>query len=192
MTAITEVNKWKRVIIFQHDAEEQAKLEYMTKFEQELWQRYFKTLTQKKRLEEFLKTLKQPDESDKKATRAYEDVVSGIKSKIYTLFVVSLKIKKLVEEIQQRLDSPEFKNNIALVTHQILQANTYVRKMLKRVSDELDKVVDELRNELFVQTMEESQTSFKTREVYDLIRQQYRALKKEKEDLFVAKFHLKR
>ena len=192
LTLVAEVNKWKRVIIFQHDAEEQAKLEYMTKFEQELWQRYFKTLTQKKRLEEFLKTLKQPDESDKKATRAYEDVVSGIKSKIYTLFVVSLKIKKLVEEIQQRLDSPEFKNNIALVTHQILQANTYVRKMLKRVSDELDKVVDELRNELFVQTMEESQTSFKTREVYDLIRQQYRALKKEKEDLFVAKFHLKR
>jgi len=93
LTLVAEVNKWKRVIIFQHDAEEQAKLEYMTKFEQELWQRYFKTLTQKKRLEEFLKTLKQPDESDKKATRAYEDVVSGIKSKIYTLFIVSLKIK---------------------------------------------------------------------------------------------------
>ena len=40
--------------------------------------------------------------------------------------------------------------------------------------------------------MEEPQTSFKTREVYNLIRRQYRALKKEKEDLFVAKFHLQR
>ena len=40
--------------------------------------------------------------------------------------------------------------------------------------------------------MEELQTSFKTREVYDLIRQQYRALKKEQEDLFVDKFHLQR
>ena len=40
--------------------------------------------------------------------------------------------------------------------------------------------------------MEEPQTSFRTREVYDLIRQQYRALKKEKEDLFVAKFRLQR
>ena len=113
-------------------------------------------------------------------------------SKIYTLFIASLKMKKSVEEIQQRLDSPEFKNNIALVSHQILQANTYARKMLKRASDELNKAVDDLRNALFAQTMEEPQTSFKTREVYDLIRQQYRALKKEKEDLFVAKFHLQR
>ena len=40
--------------------------------------------------------------------------------------------------------------------------------------------------------MEEAQTSFKTREVYDLIRRQYRALKKEHEDLFADKFHLQR
>ena len=56
----------------------------------------------------------------------------------------------------------------------------------------MDKAVDELRNALFAQTMEEPQTSFRTREVYDLIRQQYRTLKKEKEDLFVTKFHLQR
>ena len=192
LTAITEVNKWKRVIISQHDAEEQAKLEYMSKAEKELWLKYFETLAQKKQLEEFLKTLKKPDESDKEATRAYEDVVSGIKSKIYTLFIASLKMKKPVEEIQQRLDSPEFKNNITLVTHQILQANNYARKMLKRASTDLDKAVDALRNELFMQTIEEPQTSFRTREVYDLIRQQYRTLKKEKEDLFVVKFHLQR
>ena len=192
LKAIAEVNKWKRIIISQHDAEEQAKLEYMSKSEKELWLNYFDTLAQKKQLEEFLKTLRKPDESDKEATRAYEDVVSGIKSKIYTLFIASLKMKKSVEEIQQRLDSPEFKNNIALVTHQILQANTYARKMLKRASEDLDKAVDDLRNALFVQTMEEPQTTFKTREVYDLIRQQYRAFKKEKEDLFVEKFNLQR
>ena len=192
MTAVAEVNKWKRVIISQHDAEEKAKLEYMTKSERELWQRYFETLAQKKHLEELLQTMHKPDESDKEATRAYEEVVSGIKSKIYTLFIASLKMKKSVEDIEQLLDSPEFKNNVVLVTHQILQANTYGRKMLKRASEELDKAVDDLRNALFAKTLEEPQTSFRTREVYDLIRQQYRALKKEKEELFVAKFHLQR
>ena len=192
LTAVAQVNKWKRVIISQHDAEEQARLEYMSKAERKLWLNYFETLAQKKKLEEFLKTLRKPDESDKEATRAYEDVVSGVKSKIYTLFIASLKMKKSVEEIQQRLDSPEFKNNIALVTHKILQANTYARKMLKRASDELEKAVDSLRNELFTQTIQEPQTSFRTREVYDLIRQHYRALKKEKEDLFVDKFQLQR
>ena len=134
MTAVAEVNKWKRVIISQHDAEEKAKLEYMTKSERELWQRYFETLAQKKHLEELLQTMHKPDESDKEATRAYEEVVSGIKSKIYTLFIASLKMKKSVEDIEQLLDSPEFKNNVVLVTHQILQANTYGRKMLKRAA----------------------------------------------------------
>ena len=192
LTAVAQVNKWKRVIISQHDAEERAKLEYMNKNERELWLKYFETLGQKKRLEEFLQTLKKPDESDKEATHTYEDVVAGIKSEIYTLLVASLKMKRSVAEIQQRLASPEYKNNIALVTHQILQANIYARKMLKRASDELDKAVDELRNALFVQIMEEPQTSFKTREVYDIIRQQYRTLKKEHEDLFVEKFHIQR
>ena len=81
LTAVAEVNKWKRVIISQHNAEEQARLEYMSKSERELWQKYFETLAQKKQLEQFLKTLKKTDESDKEATRAYEDIVSGIKSK---------------------------------------------------------------------------------------------------------------
>lgn len=76
--------------------------------------------------------------------------------------------------------------------HQILQANTHAKKMLKRASDELDKAVDDLRNALFLKTKEEPQTSFKTREVYDIIRRQYRALKKEQEDLFVDKFRLQR
>ena len=116
LTAVAQVNKWKRVIISQHDAEQQAKLEYMSKSERELWLKYFETLAQKKRLEEFLKTLKKPDESDKQATHTYENVVSGVKSKIYTLFIASLKMKKSVEEIQQRLTSPEYKNNIALVS----------------------------------------------------------------------------
>ena len=124
--------------------------------------------------------------------KAYEDVISGVKAKIFTLFTASLKMKKSVEEIQQRLESPEFKKNIALITHQILQSNTYALKWLKKASDELYKAVDDLRNALFVKTMEEPQTSFKTREVYDLIRSQYRALKKEYENTFALKLTFRR
>ena len=57
---------------------------------------------------------------------------------------------------------------------------------------DLDKVIDDLRNALFAQYLEEPQTTFKTREIYDLIRQQYRILKKEHENLFADKFHLQR
>ena len=48
LTAVADVNKWKRVIISTHDAQEQAMLEYMSKAERDLWQRYFETLAQKK------------------------------------------------------------------------------------------------------------------------------------------------
>ena len=192
LTAIAEVNKWKRVIISQHDAEEQARLEYMSKTERELWQKYFETLGQKKQLEEFLQTLRKPNESQREELQAYEEVVAGVKAKIYSLFTASLLMKKSVEEIEQHLESPECKNNILLVTHQILQANTYARKMLKRASEDLDKAVDALRNELFAKTLEEPQTSFKTREVYDLIRRQYFGLKKEYENTLSQKFKIQR
>ena len=49
LTAVAQVNKWKRVIISQHDAEEKAKLEYMSKAERQIWLNYFQTLAQKKR-----------------------------------------------------------------------------------------------------------------------------------------------
>ena len=192
LTAVAQVNKWKRAIISQHDAEEQAKLEYMTKSERELWLKYFETLAQKKHLEDFLLTLKKPDESDKKATRAFAQITSGVKKQIADLDTSLSSMKKPVEDIRRHLDLPDCRNNILLVSHQILQANTYARQMLKRANIDLDKAVDDLRNELFAKTLKEPQTSFKTREIYDLIRLQYRSLKKEHEDLFVEKFHLQR
>ena len=192
LTAIAQVNKWKRAIISQHDAEEKAKLEYMTKSERELWQKYFETLAQKKHLEQFLQTLKKPDESDKKATSAFAQIASSVKSQIADLDYSLSSMKKPVEDIRRRLELPDCRNNILMVTHQILQANTHAKKMLKRANIELDKAVDDLRNALFAQSLEETQTTFKTREVYDLIRRQYRVLKKEHEDLFADKFHLQR
>ena len=192
LAAVAQVNKWKRAIISQHDAEEKAKLEYMTKSERELWQKFFETLAQKKHLELFLQTLKKPDESNKEATRAFEQISSGVKNQIADLDSSLSSMKKPVEDIRRHLDLPDCRNNILLVSHQILQANTHARQMLKRANIDLGKAVDDLRNALFAQTMEEPKTSFKTREVYDLIRRQYRALKKEKEELFIAKFHLQR
>ena len=190
LTAVAEVNRWKRFIISQHDAEEKAKLEYMTKAERQIWLNYFQTLAQKKHLEDFLTTLKKPDEKQAEELKAYNDLVDGVKAKIFSLFTASLAMKKSMEEIASKLDSPECRKNIQLVTHQILQSNTYALKWLKKASDELDKSVADLSNALFTQTMEETQTSFKTREVYDLIHRQYHGLKKDYENNFALKLRL--
>ena len=192
-TAIAEVNKWKRVIISQHDAELQASLEYMTKTERELSQKYFETIAQKKHLEDFLQTLHKPNDSQKVALKAYNELVDGIKSKIFSLFTASLLMKKSVEEIQQRLDSPEYKKNIALVTHQILQNNLHARNMLKQAGVNLDRAVDLLRNQIFAQSQTDEQKNiFKTSEVYDLIRKQFFAIKKEYEQTLDRKSDLQR
>ena len=194
LTAVAEVNKWKRVVISQHDAEEHAMLEYMTKAERELWLKYAEILAQKqkKHWEEFLLTLHKPDDKHKEELKAYEEIVSSVRTKILSLENTEKQMWKSVEDIRRRLEEPEFRNNILIVTHQILQANSHARKMLKKSSEELEQAVDNLQNALVTKTMEEPQTSFKTREVYDLIRQQYHALKKESEELFIAKFHLQR
>ena len=192
-TAIAEVNKWKRVIISYHDAEEQAKLEYMTKSERELWQRYFETLAQKKQLEGFLQTLKKPKENQKEALKAYNDLVAGVNSKIFSLLSAARLMRKSVAEIEKKLESPECKKNIQLVTHQILQANLYAKKMLRRESDNLARAVDALQNEIFVQTINDEQKNiYRTREVYDIIRRQYFGLKKEYERTLDQKFDLQK
>ena len=191
-TAVAEVNKWKRVVISYRDAQEQARLEYMSKTERELWQKYFETLAQKKQLEEFLKTLRKPDDSQKEAFKAYEEVVAGVADKISALSTAIVMMSKSVEEISQRLDSPKYRNNILMVIHQILQANVQARKMLKRANADLEKAVDELQNASFIQTTEEPKNIFKTREVYDLIRRQFFGLKKEHEKTQELKFALQR
>ena len=192
LTAVAQVNKWKRVVISQHDAEEQTKLEYMSKSERESWLKYAELLAQKKHWEEFLLTLKKPDDKHKDELKTYEEIVIGIRTKILSLKNTAKQMWKSVEDIRRRLEQPEFRNNILLVTHQILQANSHARKMLKKASEELEQAVDNLQNALVTKIMEEPQTSFKTREVYDLIRQQHHTLKKESEELFIAKFHLQR
>ena len=113
LTAVAQVNKWKRAIISQHNAEQQAKLEYMTKSERELWLKFFETLGQKKQLELFLQTLKKPDESDKQATRAFAQIASGVNNQIADLDYSLSSMKKPFEDIRRRLDLPDYRKKNA-------------------------------------------------------------------------------
>ena len=192
LEGVAKVNRWKRFIISYRDAEEQAKFEYMTKAERQIWQRHFELMGQKKQLEEFLQTLKKPKETEKDELNAYDNIVASVNSKWFSIQEEAKKLEKPVEDMKRRLEHPDCRNNILLVTHRILESNSYALKWLKKASDELDKAVDDLSNVLFTQTIEEPKTTFKTREVYNFIRQQYSELKEEREELYVQKFWLQR
>ena len=101
--AVEEVNRWKRSIISQHDAEEKAKLEYMTPSEREVWHKYFETLNQKKQLEQFLQNIKKPDQRQSEAMQHYEEIVTGIKSQIFALLSSAAILKPSIEEINRKL-----------------------------------------------------------------------------------------
>ena len=147
---------------------------------------YSDLLAQKKNLEDLLKTLKKPEIENREARKAYDDLVSGVKSKIFALFSASTLLKKSVAEIERRLEKPDFKNNILLVTHQILQQNIYAKQMLKLASDNMIRTVEQLQNEIVDQSAT-NQNIFKTREVYDIIRRQFFTLKKNYEKTLEAK-----
>ena len=190
MLEVEEVNRWKRSIISQHEAEEKAKLEYMTPEEREVWRKYFEMLGQKKQLENFLQTLRKPDTLPKEAMNAYEEMVSGIKSQIGFLLISAASLRKSVEEINRKLETSDCKKNILMVTHQILQSNTNARKMLRLESEKLDRAVDALKDAIFYQSISDKDY-YKTREVYNILRHQYFALKKEYEKNLELKYSYK-
>ena len=192
-TAIAEVNKWKRLIISQRDAEEKAKLEYMTKSERQLWLNYSITISQIHNLEKFLKNLRQPKNSHADSLQAYGDIVSGVKKKIIALNASVELMEKALADINKKLESPDFKKNILLVTHQILQDNSFARENVKQACINLDRAVDELRDAIVVQTVSNDKKEiFKTKDVFDLVRRHYFTLKKEYERTLDLKFDLQR
>ena len=188
---IEEVNRWKRAIISQHEAEEKARLEYMAPKEREVWKQYFEMKLQKKNLEEFLGKCTAPETLSKEAAVGYEEVRRGAKNKMFLILSSAALLKKSIWEIQQKLETPDCKKNIQLVTHQILQENTYARKMLKLESEKLARAVDELKDAIFYQSISDKDY-YKTREIYDILCHQYFALKKEYEKNLELKYTYRR
>ena len=54
----------------------------MTKSEREIWLQYFSTVFQIHQLQEFLKNLRQPKNSQAESLQAYDELVAGVKKKI--------------------------------------------------------------------------------------------------------------
>ena len=109
----------------------------------------------------------------------------------FALLSTAAILKPSIEEINRKLETPDCRKNILLVTHQILQENTFARKMLKVASENLDSSVNDLKNAIVSKTLTD-QNYFKTREVYEIIRRQYFGLKKEYEKTLDLKFDLQR
>ena len=114
-----------------------------------------------------------------------------MKKKIIALNSSVGLLQKSIAVINKKLESPDFRKNILLVTHHILQDNSFARKKLKQACYNLDRAVDQLRGAIVDKTVSnEKKEIFKTKEVYDLVRRQFFALKKDYEKNLDLKFDL--
>ena len=160
-----------------------------TLFTESEYEKYPDIIKNKKQLEEFWQSLRKPAYFQKDALKAYDDLVEGVKSKIFALLSSASLLRTSVAEINCKLESPDFKKNILLVTHQILQSNSHARKMLQVANNHLNCALKNLKTAIAVQSFTD-QKIFSTREVYDITRRQFSALKNDYEKALDLKFDL--
>ena len=135
LALMKEVNGWKRNLISKSAAEERARLEYMSQFERKQWRKYKESLSQKHNLEKLLAEIIRPAENQPKTLEAYNEIISGIQEEISSLKNEINLLKPEIDKVEEKLKTPDCKNNIQIVTHKILQENTKARLELKKSTD---------------------------------------------------------
>ena len=73
-------------------------------------------------------------------------------TELSALKVSSIMMKSSIKKIEEKLESPDCKKNIQMVTHNILQRNDIARTHLKEASRHLDDAVDRLRQTIIDNT----------------------------------------
>ncbi|MBR1395955.1 MAG: MobA/MobL family protein, partial [Selenomonadaceae bacterium] len=191
LKSIDIVNKWKRILISRHDAEQQAKLEYMTKEEREIWFKFFETKHQKSNLKDLIENLRKPSDKIPDAINAYNDVVDGVKKKILALDSSITLMRPSIEKIEDKLKSPDCRKNIQLVTHNILQQNYEARRHLKEASSHLNDAIERLQQDILGNKLkEEPMDTFTLKQLGSIISKQHKQLKKEYEKSLDLNFAL--
>ena len=191
LKSIEIVNKWKRILISRHDAEQQAKLEYMTKDERELWFKFYEAKHQKSNLKDLIENLRKPSDKIPDAINAYNEIINGVKKKILALDSSITLMQPSIKKIEDKLKSPDCRKNIQIVTHNILQQNYEVRRHLKEASSHLNDAIERLQQDILGNKIkDEPMDTFTLKQLGSIISKQHKQLKKEYEKSLDLKYSL--
>lgn len=184
LDALDDYEKAKQKIIFPKEAEEQAMLEFMTEEEKENWAYEKETKAEIDHWNLFLKDHHDPNPQDAEAFEAWQELLPAIQKKQAELEEKRKGYEKKTLAIRAKLDMPEKKEKVQLLTHQILQGNRHEYIEYLKASQALDNAMASFDQALFdEEAREEAQESFTTRELYDISRRRFFGLKKESERL---------
>ena len=192
LALMKEVNRWKRNLISKSAAEERASLEYLSKSEQAQWIKYKESVLRQHNLEELLTEITRPTENQQETLKAYNEIMSGIRKEISSLKNEINLLKPEIDKVEEKLKTPDCKNNIQIVTHKILQENAKARLELKKSSEQLLNLVRYLQRELNpIEPESEIKNIFTLKEVKEILKKQYHDLKKEHDKLIDRVYELR-
>ena len=179
INAIREVNALKNSVITKSEAEEQVKLEYLSPDERELWQKFKDIKAQKEHWETFANSLQKPLDNEK-ALRAYDDVLAGVTKKLQAIDDDLKKMQPAITEIKEKLSALGQNGNIQKAVHQILMNDRRNRDKLHKANEHLENAVEALRQVVFAEAIKnEHRTILTTRHLYEIMRRQYYAQKRD-------------
>lgn len=177
---LAKIQKLKRKMIGFLNARGRAQKEYLPATDCQFIRDYENKMRQCEDLERLSKELVPPTGKYPEDLQAFQKIEQGIKKKISDLRSFLAQRNSQYWAILGKLDEPYRRKNVELVMHRLLQSDLNVLRELKKTSTAVLKNIDSLRAKIEVKEM--PKTMFTAREVRDHLFQQYRSLKKQREE----------
>ena len=168
LDAVRTYEHRKEMITPTEEALKEARLEYMTAEEREVYLRYLHLKDEQEHWTTFQENLKEPDTDDADAKQAYKELIPALAAKHEQLEHDLLGLKEQIEAIDLRLKNPDIEKQIQLLTHQVLQENKAVEPLLREAEATLKQTMDDLTRALHQDVTEENSQDLYT--IADLLR----------------------
>ena len=180
LAGLERMQTLKRKMVGFFRARERARKEYLLETDYQFLRDYENKMRQWEDLERLSKELIPPTEKYSEELQAFQTIKRGIEKKISDLRSFLAQNNPQYWAILGKLDEPYRRKNVELVMHRLLQSDLDVLRELKKTSTAVLKNVDALKAKIEVQEM--PKRIFTAREVRDHLFQQYRSLKKQREE----------
>ena len=186
LQAIEECEHLQAGIIPSKQAYNDARLEYMSDAEQELYEGWLHLQEEQEHWKTFRDNLKIPQDGSVPAEEmiAYHELEIALKEKFALMSKLAADMKPRVDAILKRQENHDVKKQIFLIAHQALEANKHQQMLLDKAKQNLEVSMKTLEQALFSASQHEGQqASYTTWELYQIIRRRFFGYKKEVERL---------
>ena len=180
LSGLARIQKLKRRIVGFLGAREHVRKEYLPATDHQFLLDYESKMKQCEDLERLSKELIPPTGNYSENLQAFQTIKRGVEKKISDLRSFLAQNNPQYWAILGKLKEPYRRKNVELVMHRLLQNDLDVLWELKKTSTAVLKNVDALRAKIEVPKM--PKTIFTAREVRDHLFEQYRSLKKQRQE----------